>query len=105
MPQGFITPFLSTKNYKNKPPPLVASHHSNTHKQSSRPGEMEGTKRYDGEFDNLKATELRLGLPGTDDEPKKPARGVKRAVEDGNDANIMSEANLPEAEAARPPAK
>lgn len=34
---------------------------------------MEGQtqKSYDVEVDNLKDTELRLGLPGSDEEPKK----------------------------------
>lgn len=91
----------SYNNYKNNTP-LVASHHSPHHhnlKDKQSP-EMEGTRSYDREFDNLEATELRLGLPGTDDhEHKKPSHGIKRALEVANDGNRS------EAEAARTPAK
>ncbi|KAJ4812932.1 Auxin-responsive protein [Rhynchospora pubera] len=43
---------------------------------------MEGQTqaRYDAEVDNLKDTELRLGLPGSDEEPKKAPK--KRGLED-----------------------
>lgn len=45
---------------------------------------METRAANEGDLDSLKATELRLGLPGTEDEPRKPAaapaaRGGKRA--------------------------
>ncbi|ONK74399.1 uncharacterized protein A4U43_C03F5820 [Asparagus officinalis] len=49
---------------------------------------MEGAKNYNGEFENLKATELRLGLPGADDEPKKPVVGNKRTIEESPEANF-----------------
>ncbi|ONK64964.1 uncharacterized protein A4U43_C07F31970 [Asparagus officinalis] len=52
---------------------------------------MEAKRSYNEEFDNLRATELRLGLPGTDDVPKKPVSGNKRTfdeldVDAGSDA-------------------
>lgn len=57
------------------------------------------------EFENLKATELRLGLPGTDDEPKKPIRGIKRPLEEANvDDDSLTESKSPDAEAMKPPA-
>lgn len=72
---------------------------------------MESTRSYNGEFDNLKATELRLGLPGTDDEPKKSTRGGnKRTLDELND-DSRSETKSPEAGSAKcaqeaaPPAK
>lgn len=44
---------------------------------------MEGQtqKSYDAEVDNLKDTELRLGLPGSDDEPKK---AKKRSLDESS---------------------
>lgn len=49
---------------------------------------MEGGSSYECDLDNLKATELRLGLPGTD-APEKPApmtsRGSKRALEEADE--------------------
>jgi len=71
---------------------------------------MEGTRSYNGELDNLKATELRLGLPGTDDEPKKSIRGNKRTLDELND-DSRSETKSSEAGSAKstqeaaPPAK
>lgn len=46
---------------------------------------MESTRSYNGELDNLKATELRLALPGMDDEPKKWTQGNKRTLDELND--------------------
>lgn len=40
---------------------------------------MEGAKSYDCGIDNLKATELRLGLPGTEDASDSPTKGIKRS--------------------------
>uniref|UniRef100_A0A1D1ZI18 Auxin-responsive protein n=1 Tax=Anthurium amnicola TaxID=1678845 RepID=A0A1D1ZI18_9ARAE len=53
---------------------------------------------YDGDLDNLRATELRLGLPGTGDETQKPAaacRGSKRAL-----AGASEEQNSPSGDRA-----
>lgn len=46
---------------------------------------MEGARSYKGGIDNLKATELRLGLPGTEDAAESLMRGIKRS----NDQDIV----------------
>lgn len=49
---------------------------------------MEGVKSYGCVIDNLKATELRLGLPGTEDSVEVTTRGIKRSHEGRDDYEV-----------------
>ena len=51
-------------------------------------------KRMEGDcgVDNLKATELRLGLPGSEAAAERPARGTKRSKEGGLEGSNDREA-------------
>lgn len=73
---------------------------------------MEGAMSYDRDVESLKATELRLGLPGTD-ERSGGARGTKRTLDAANDDGRPETTKSPDAgsaattedEAAPPKAK
>lgn len=63
---------------------------------------MEGGATYVTDLDNLKATELRLGLPGTDASDKQtPAspRGSKRAPPEAN-KECRGQSKSPEADSS-----
>lgn len=56
---------------------------------------MEGTVSYNRDIESLQATELRLGLPGTD-EKSTGTRGVKRTLDEAN-KDSRSETKSPQA--------
>lgn len=56
---------------------------------------MEGTVSYNRDIESLQATELRLGLPGTD-EKSTDTRGVKRTLDEAN-KDSRSETKSPQA--------
>ncbi|KAJ6797103.1 auxin-induced protein 22D-like [Iris pallida] len=67
---------------------------------------MEGATSYDRDVASLKATELRLGLPGTDDERSGGgARGTKRTLDEANEDGRSETVAATEDEVAPPKAK
>lgn len=56
---------------------------------------MEGKVAYENDLNNLKATELRLGLPGTEESEKKTNKRPLNETSEGSNAQQVESGSAP----------